>query len=128
MRISDWSSDVCSSDLLSEVGRLNQIEVTQDEANKALFMEAQRHPGQEQQVVEYYRSNPQAQAQLRAPLFEDKVTDFLLDLATVTERAVTADELRAEEEKAAAEKPKTAAQPTAKQAATKANEAHNKKK
>src|SRR3546814_507903 len=94
--------------LLSEVGRLNQIEVTQDEANKALFMEAQRHPGQEQQVVEYYRSNPQAQAQLRAPLFEDKVIDFIIDLAKVTERDVTADELREEEEKAAEEKPKAA--------------------
>ncbi|HEY9549010.1 MAG TPA: hypothetical protein VIR45_05865, partial [Kiloniellaceae bacterium] len=106
--------------LLSEVGRLNQIEVTQDEANKALFMEAQRHPGQEQQVVEYYRSNPQAQAQLRAPLFEDKVIDFIIDLAKVTERDVTADELREEEEKAAEEKPKTAAKPKAKKAATKA--------
>src|SRR3546814_15357942 len=66
--------------LLSEVGRLNQIEVTQDEANKALFMEAQRHPGQEQQVVEYYRSNPPAQAQLRAPPFEGKVIDLLLQI------------------------------------------------
>src|SRR3546814_5923012 len=86
MRISDWSSDVCSSDL----------------------------------VVEYYRSNPQAQAQLRAPLFEDKVIDFIIDLAKVTERDVTADELREEEEKAAEEKPKTAAKPKAKKAATKA--------
>jgi len=98
--------------LLSEVGRLNQIEVTQDEVNKALFMEAQRHPGQEQQVVEYFRSNPQAQAQLRAPLFEDKVIDFIVDLAKVTEREITVDQLREEEEKeaaAAAEKPRKAA-------------------
>ena len=72
--------------LLSEVGRLNQIEVTQDEVNKALFMEAQRHPGQEKQVVEFYRSNPQAQAQLRAPIFEDKVVDDILELAKVTEK------------------------------------------
>jgi len=98
--------------LLSEVGRLNQIEVTQDEVNKALFMEAQRHPGQEQQVVEYFRSNPQAQAQLRAPLFEDKVIDFIVDLAKVTEREITVDQLREEEEKeaaAAADKPRKAA-------------------
>ena len=96
--------------LLSEVGRLNQIEVTQDEVNKALFTEAQRHPGQEKQVVEYYRSNPQAQAQLRAPIFEDKVIDFIIDLAKVNEREVTADQLREEEEKdAAADKPKKAA-------------------
>ena len=96
--------------LLSEVGRLNQIEVSQDEVNKALFQEAQRHPGQEQQVVEYYRSHPEAQAQLRAPIFEDKVIDFIIDLAKVKEREVTPEELREEEEKeAAAEKPKKAA-------------------
>ncbi|MPZ10293.1 MAG: trigger factor [Kiloniellaceae bacterium] len=106
--------------LLSEVGRLNQIEVNQEEVNKALFTEAQRHPGQEQQVVEYYRSNPEAQAQLRAPIFEDKVIDFIIDLAKVSERDVTADQLREEEEKeAAVEKPKKAArkQPAKKAAA-----------
>jgi len=97
--------------LLSEVGRLNQIEVAQDEVNRALFQEAQRHPGQEQQVVEFYRNNPEALAQLRAPLFEDKVIDFIIDLAQVSEREVTPDQLREEEEKAAeaAEKPKKAA-------------------
>ena len=98
--------------LLSEVGRLNQIEVSQDEVNRALFQEAQRHPGQEQQVLEFYRSNPEALAQLRAPLFEDKVIDFIIDLAEVKEREVTPDQLREEEEKAseeAAAKPKKAA-------------------
>ena len=98
--------------LLSEVGRLNQIEVTQDEVNRALFQEAQRHPGQEQQVIEFYRQNPEAQAQLRAPIFEDKVIDYIIDLAKVSEREVTPDELREEEEKeaaAAADKPKKAA-------------------
>lgn len=99
--------------LLSEVGRLNQIEVSQDEVNRALFQEAQRHPGQEQQVVEFYRNNPEALAQLRAPLFEDKVIDFIIDLAKVSEREVTPDQLREEEEKAAAaetaDKPKKAA-------------------
>ncbi len=110
--------------LLSEVGRLNQIEVNQDEVNKALFMEAQRHPGQEQQVVEYYRAHPEAQAQLRAPLFEDKVIDFIVDMAKVSEREVTVDQLREEEEKeaaAAADKPKKAAKKKkpAKKAATK---------
>lgn len=96
--------------LLSEVGRLNQIEVAQDEVNRALFQEAQRHPGQEQQVLEFYRSNPEALAQLRAPLFEDKVIDFIIDLAKVSEREVSPEQLREEEEKAAAEKPKKAAE------------------
>ncbi len=109
--------------LLSEVGRLNQIEVNQDEVNKALFMEAQRYPGQEQQVVEFYRNNPEAQAQLRAPIFEDKVIDFIIDLAKVTEREVSVDQLREEEEKeakAAADKPKkTAKKKPAKKAAAK---------
>jgi trigger factor len=114
--------------LLSEVGRLNQIEVTQDEVNRALFTEAQRHPGQEQQVIEYYRSNPEAQAQLRAPLFEDKVIDYIIDLAKVTEREVSPDELREEEEKEAAEaadKPKkaTAKKKPAKKAAEKPKQA-----
>src|SRR3546814_16129179 len=78
-------------------------------------MEAQRHPGQENQVVEFYRSNPQAQAQLRAPLLEDKVIDFIIDLAKVSEREVTADALREEEEKAAAaEEPHKAAKKPAK--------------
>lgn len=88
--------------LLSEVGRLHQIEVNQEEVNKALFQEAQRHPGQEQQVVEYFRQNPEAQAQLRAPIFEDKVIDFIIDLAKVSEREVSPDQLREEEEKSAA--------------------------
>ncbi|MEO3430024.1 trigger factor [Pelagibius sp. CAU 1746] len=109
--------------LLSEVGRLNQIEVAQDEVNRALFQEAQRHPGQEQQVLEFYRNNPEALAQLRAPLFEDKVIDFIIDLAKVNEREVTPDQLREEEEKAAAEaseKPKKAAKKKpAKKAASK---------
>ena len=89
--------------LLSEVGRLNQIDVTQDEVNQALFREAQRRPGQEQQVLEFYRANPEAMAQLRAPLFEDKVVDFIVDLAQVTERELSPDQLREEEEKEAAE-------------------------
>ncbi len=109
--------------LLSEVGRLNQIEVAQDEVNRALFQEAQRYPGQEQQVVEYYRKNPEALAQLRAPLFEDKVIDFIIDLAKVTEREVSPDQLREEEEKeaaTAADKAQQAAKKTpAKKAASK---------
>ena len=112
--------------LLSEVGRMNQIEVAQDEVNRALFQEAQRHPGQEQQVVEYYRANPEALAQLRAPIFEDKVIDFIIDLAKVSEREVSPDQLREEEEKAAAaaaDKPKKAAKKTAAKGKAKAGKA-----
>ncbi|WP_420348349.1 trigger factor [Pelagibius sp.] len=107
--------------LLSEVGRLNQIDVAQDEVNRALFQEAQRHPGQEQQVLEFYKANPEALAQLRAPLFEDKVIDYIIDLAQVTEREVSPEQLREEEEKdaAAAEKRSEAAKKPAKKAAGK---------
>lgn len=79
--------------LLSEVGRRNSVEVTQDEVNRALMAEAQRYPGQQQQVAERYRNNPQALAELRAPLFENKVTDFILELARVKERTGTIDDL-----------------------------------
>ncbi|MEX0924097.1 MAG: trigger factor [Rhodovibrionaceae bacterium] len=82
--------------LLSEVGRLNQVDVTQEELNSALIQEAQRHPGQERQVIEFFQKNPDALANLRAPIYEDKVIDFIIEQAKVTERKMTVDELQAE--------------------------------
>ena len=79
--------------LLSEVGRANNLTVSQEEINRAMIEEARRFPGQERKVVEFYRANEQAQAQLRAPLFEDKVVDFILEMAKITDKAVTPDEL-----------------------------------
>jgi trigger factor len=79
--------------LLSEVGRLNNIQVSNDELSRAIVNEARRHPGSERQVIEYYQKTPQALVQLRAPLYEDKVVDFILELAQVTERKVTPAEL-----------------------------------
>ena len=81
--------------LLAEVGRANAITVTQDDLNQGLLAEAQRYPGQEQMVFQYYRENPQALDQIRAPIFEDKVIDYILELAKVTTKDVTAQELRA---------------------------------
>nr|WP_322097258.1 trigger factor [Pelagibius sp. Alg239-R121] len=89
--------------LLSEVGSGNNIDVSQDEVNRALFAEAQNYPGQEQQVFEYYKNTPEALANLRAPIFEDKVIDFITDLSKVTERELTPDELRKEFESESAE-------------------------
>ncbi|MCZ4281993.1 trigger factor [Kiloniella laminariae] len=80
--------------LLSEVGTKNQIEVTQDELNSALLQEARNYPGQEQAVFEFYQKNPQAIANLRAPVFEDKVVNYIVDLAKVTEKSMSPDELR----------------------------------
>jgi trigger factor len=86
--------------LLSEVGRLNNIQVSQEEVNRALVEQARRFPGQERQVIEYYRNNADALAQLRAPLFEDKVIDFITEMASVTDKAATIEELMKEPEEA----------------------------
>lgn len=82
--------------LLSEVGRLNEIDVAQEELQQALIQEAQRYPGREQEVFEHYQKNPQAVANLRGPLLEEKVVDHILDQADVSERGVTPDQLREE--------------------------------
>ena len=90
--------------LLSEVGRLNKIEVSQEEVNSGIMREAMRWRGQEQEVFKFYSENPEAQSQIRAPLFEEKVVDFIAELAQVTEREVSFDDLKAEEEAEAAAK------------------------
>jgi trigger factor len=79
--------------LLAEVGRNNNITVTQDELNQAITREARRHSGYERQVLDFYRQNPEAAANLRAPIFEDKVIDFIVELAKVEERKITPQEL-----------------------------------
>jgi trigger factor len=88
--------------VLSEIGERNQIKVTEEEVTRAVVERARQFPGQEQQVWELYRKNPQALASLRAPLFEEKVVDFLVELAKVTERTVPREELYKEDEGEAA--------------------------
>jgi len=82
--------------LLAEIGRTNSLTVGADEMTRAMRMEASRYQGQEQQVLEFFRANPQAAESLRGPLFEDKVVDYVLELATVTDVVVTPEELVAE--------------------------------
>ena len=79
--------------LLAEIGRANTISVTPDELTRAMRAEAARYPGQEAQVMEFFRKNPQGAEGLRGPIFEDKVVDFVLELAKVTEQSVTPEEL-----------------------------------
>ena len=79
--------------LLSEVGRVNNIEVKPEEITQAMIQQARRFPGQERQVMEYFQKNPEASASLRAPIFEDKVVDFILEMAAVTEKPVSKEEL-----------------------------------
>ena len=79
--------------VVSEVGQSNNITVTQDDLNKAMQSEAARLPGQEARVLEYYQKNPEAMQQLQAPIYEDKVVDFILELATVTNIETTIEDL-----------------------------------
>lgn len=84
--------------VLAEIGERNNIQVSDDELTRAAVERARQFPGQEQQVWDYFRRNPQAMASLRAPLFEEKVVDFLLELANVTEKTVSKDELYKDED------------------------------
>ena len=79
--------------LLAEAGRSNNITVTQEELNQALAQEARRHPGYERQVIEFYRKSPEAINNLRAPIFEEKVVDFIVEMAKPEERKVTPEAL-----------------------------------
>jgi trigger factor len=79
--------------LLSEVGRRHNISVPTEELNRAMIDEARRHPGQERQVLDFFKNTPGALAQLRAPLFESKVVDFILELAKPTDKPVSVEEL-----------------------------------
>ena len=80
--------------LLSEVGRRNDIKVTQEELNRALVAEARRYPGHEREVLDLFRKNEEAVERLRAPLYEEKTIDFILELVRVTDRTVSIEELR----------------------------------
>jgi trigger factor len=84
--------------VLSEIGEKNKITVTDDEVSRAVIERARSMPGREKEVWDYYRSNNNALAQLRAPIYEDKVVDFILELATVTEKKVTRDDLYKDED------------------------------
>lgn len=81
--------------LLAEVGQSSKVEIRPEEVNRLIAEEARRFPGQEQQVFEFYRNNPGAMAQLRAPLYEDKVVDYILELAKISEKKVSREELEA---------------------------------
>ncbi|MCP3389318.1 trigger factor [Bradyrhizobium sp. CCGB12] len=84
--------------VLSEIGEKNKITVTDDEVGRAVIERARQMPGREKEVWDYYRSNAQALAQLRAPIYEDKVVDFILELANVTETKVSREDLYKDDE------------------------------
>jgi FKBP-type peptidyl-prolyl cis-trans isomerase (trigger factor) len=79
--------------LLGEVGNRHNITVTPEELSRAVRVEAMRHPGHEREVVQFLQTHPEALARLRVPLFEDKVVDFILEGAKVSDRRVSPEEL-----------------------------------
>jgi trigger factor len=79
--------------LLSEVGRANNVQISQEDVNRQLMIETRRHPGHEKEVMDFYKNTPGAMQQLTAPIYEDKVVDFILELAEVSERKATMGEL-----------------------------------
>jgi trigger factor len=87
--------------VLAEIGETNNIRVSDEELNRALVEQTRHFPGKEEQVWEFYRNNPEALASLRAPIFEEKVVDFLVELANVTEKKVSREELYKDEEEEA---------------------------
>ena len=84
--------------VLAEIGRANNVQVTDQELGEAMRQEAMKYGPQAQQVFDLFRQNPNAQAQLRAPIFEDKVVDLIVEKATVTDTKVSKDELMADDE------------------------------
>ena len=110
--------------VLSEIGKENNIQVADAELQKAVIGEAQKYPGQEKEVFDYFAKNRDALESLRAPLYEDKVVDFIIELADVKEKEVSAEELTSEDD----EEPKKAKakKPAAKKAAPKKDAAKKK--
>lgn len=79
--------------LLSEIGKRNNVEVSEQDVSQAIRAQAANFPGQEQLVYEYYQKNPQALGQVQAPILEEKVVDFILELAKVEKRPATPEDL-----------------------------------
>jgi trigger factor len=84
--------------VIAEIGERNGIKVSDEELSRAVMDRARQVPGREQEVWDFYRNNPDALASLRAPIFEDKVIDFILELAKITDKTVSRDELYKEDE------------------------------
>jgi len=112
--------------LLTEVGSSNNVEVSAEEVNRALMTEAQKYPGREKDFIELYRNNPEAMASMRAPIFEEKVVDFILELAKVNDREVSVEELMEVSEGEEAEKEEKKAAPKKKPAKPRRKKAEKK--
>ncbi len=83
--------------ILAEIGRLNNIKVEEKDTQNAMMQELQRFPGREKEILDYFKKNPDAQNQLSGPVFEDKIIDFIIELAEVKEKVVKVEELYKED-------------------------------
>ena len=84
--------------VLAEIGEKAKVEITEDELQRALYEQVRQYPGQEKEIYEFFRSNPDAVGSLRAPIFEEKVVDHILESAAVKDKKVTAEELMKDDE------------------------------
>jgi trigger factor len=84
--------------VLAEIGEKADVKISDEEVTQALVARARQFPGQEKQVWDFYRNNPQALAEIRAPIFEDKVIDSILASVKVTDKKVTREELMKDDE------------------------------
>lgn len=105
--------------VIADIGDKNEVSVSEDEINRAVMERVRQFPGQEKEAYEFFKKNPAAVAELRAPIFEDKVVDYIFELADISEETVSREELFAEEDDDAGEAEKAAKTPKKKSAAKK---------
>jgi trigger factor len=84
--------------VLAEIGSKKNVEISQEDIQQAVIKEAQKYPGQEAQIFEYFKNNPQALESIKAPIYEEKVVDHLLESAAITEKKVSTEELLKDDE------------------------------
>ena len=83
--------------LMGDIGRNNNIDVSEEEIKQAVMIEAQKYPGQEKQVLDYYEKNKEASQNLAGPLFEEKVFDFICEMSEIKEKTISVEDLYKEE-------------------------------
>jgi len=79
--------------VLSEIGRRNNVEIKQEDVNRAMLEQARQFPGEEERMIDFLQKNPRAMERVAAPVYEDKVIDFILEAATITDKRVSVEEL-----------------------------------
>lgn len=84
--------------VLATIGEKQEIQVTEEELQKAIYDQMRQYPGQEKQIMEYFQSTPDAVAGLRAPLYEEKVVDHIMGVAKITDKTVSVEELTKEDD------------------------------